>query len=58
MKKELKTEHLNFRTTKEIKEFVNKVAAEHDRSVSYVITDLLGYFVDNPPKSLPCRRKK
>jgi len=58
MKKELKSEQITFRTTKEIKEFVDNLAAEHDRSVAYVITDLLGYFIDNPPKALPFRRKK
>ena len=53
-----KTESITFRTTKEIKSFLERISKKHDRSYSYIINDLLGYFVDNPPKSIPFRKKK
>ena len=56
--KDTKTESITFRTTKEIKSFLERISKKNDRSYSYIINDLLGYFVDNPPKSVPFRKKK
>lgn len=55
---DVKPVSINFRTTEEIKSFLDKISKKYDRSMGYVINDLLGYFVDNPPKSVPFRKKK
>lgn len=55
---EVKSVSFNFRMTEEIKTFLDKLAKENDRSVSYIINDLLEYFKDNPPKQLPIPKKK
>ncbi len=53
-----KKDSITFRTNKEIKSFLIRMSKKYDRSYSYIINDLLGYFVDNPPKSIPKRKKK
>ena len=53
-----KSVSFNFRTTEEIKTFLDKLSKKYDRSVSYVINDLLQYFIENPPKSIPTDKKK
>lgn len=58
MSKDVKSVPLNFRATEEIKDFLEKLSKKYDRSVSYVINDLLEYFVKNPPKSIPTDKKK
>ncbi len=50
---DVKKELLNFRTTNEVKEFLEELAKKYDRSMSYIINDLLKYFIENPPKSIP-----
>ena len=54
----VKTELLNFRTTEEIKSFLDEIANKYDRSVSYIINDFIKYFMENPPKSIPTGKKK
>lgn len=56
--KDVKSVSFNFRTTEEIKSFLDILSKKYDRSNGYIINDLLGYFVDNPPKSIPVRKKK
>lgn len=58
MSKDIKSVPLNFRTTEEIKKFLDKQSKKYDRSISYIINDLLEYFVKNPPKSIPVDKKK
>ena len=58
MSKDKKSIPLNFRTTEEIKAFLDIMSIGYDRSISYVINDLLKYFVENPPKSIPMPKKK
>lgn len=58
MSKDIKSVPLNFRTTEEIKTFLEKLSKKYDRSMSYVINDLIKYFVDNPPNSIPVNKKK
>jgi len=58
MKPDVKTEQIVFRTTKKIRDFLDKTANDNDRSVSYVLNDLLGYFADNPPDSIPVKKKQ
>lgn len=58
MNKMPKTEQVVFRTTKEVRDFIDHLCDKYDRSVGYVCNDLIGYFIDNPPKSLPVRKKK
>ena len=55
---DIKSVPLNLRTTEEIKKFLDKQSKKYDRSVSYIINDLLEYFVKNPPKSIPTDKKK
>ncbi len=57
MNKTPKTEQVVFRTTKEVRDFIDHLCDKYDRSVGYVCNDLIGYFIDNPPKSLPVRKK-
>ena len=57
MSKDIKSVPLNFRATEEIKDFLDKLSKKYDRSVSYIINDLLEYFVKNPPKSIPTDKK-
>jgi len=58
MSKETKTERINFLATPTVKKFIDRLAKDFDRTNSYVIHELLQYFVDNPPKSLPVRKQK
>ena len=58
MSKDIKSVPLNFRTTEEIKAFLEILAKKYDRSISYIINDFLEYFVKNPPKSIPTVKKK
>ena len=51
--KEVKSESLNLRTTKEVKDFLEKQSKTYDRSISYIVNDLIEYFIKNPPKSIP-----
>ena len=55
---DVKNVSFNFRTTEEIKDFLDKLSKKYDRSVSYIINDLLEYFIKNPPKSIPTDKKK
>ncbi|MFC1565602.1 Arc family DNA-binding protein [Candidatus Neomarinimicrobiota bacterium] len=55
---DVKSVSFNFRMTEEIKDFLDKLAKENDRSVSYIINDLLEYFIKNPPESIPIDKKK
>ena len=55
---DIKPVSINFRTTEEIKSFLDKISKKYDRSMGYVINDLLQYFVENPPKSIPTDKKK
>lgn len=55
---DVKSVSINFRTTEEIKSFLDKISKKYDRSMGYVINDLLQYFVENPPKSIPTDKKK
>lgn len=55
---DVKSVSFNFRTTKEIKKFLDKQSKKYDRSISYIVNDLLEYFVKNPPKSIPTDKKK
>ena len=57
MSKDIKSVPLNFRATEEIKTFLEKLSKKYDRSMSYVINDLLEYFEKNPPKSIPTKKK-
>ena len=58
MSKDIKSVPLNFRTTEEIKTFLDKLSKKYDRSVSYIINDLLEYFIKNPPKAIPTNKKQ
>ena len=58
MSKDIKSVPLNFRTTEEIKKFLDEQSMKYDRSISYIINDLLEYFIKNPPKSIPTDKKK
>lgn len=57
MSKDIKSVPLNFRTSEEIKTFLDTLSKKYDRSVSYIINDLLQYFVENPPKSIPTDKR-
>ena len=55
--KNVKSVSFNFRTSEEIKTFLDTLSKKYDRSVSYIINDLLEYFIKNPPKSIPIDKK-
>lgn len=54
--KEIKSESLNFRTTKRMRTFLENLSDKNDRSVSYVINDLLIQFLMKPPDSIPIKK--
>ena len=49
---------MSFRTSTEVYEFLQKLHEKYDRSTSYVINDLIKYFLNNPPDSIPINKKK
>jgi uncharacterized protein (DUF1778 family) len=55
--KSTKSENINFRSTPEMRKFLDKVAAKHDRSMGYVIVEMISYFMKNPPDSMPIKKK-
>lgn len=55
---DVKTETLNLRTSKKVKDFLDEQSKKYDRSISYIINDLLEYFIINPPESIPTSKKK
>jgi len=56
--REKKSEFIAFRTTEEIKTFLDELSEEHDRPLSDVIHQLLKSFINDPPKQLPVPKKK
>jgi len=53
-----KTEFISFRTTKEVKNMLEKLMVKHERPLSDVIHQLLKSFIKNPPKKLPINDKE
>jgi len=58
MQKEVKSESLNLRTTKQVKNFLEEQSSLYDRTISYIVNDLIEYFIKNPPKSIPVDKDK
>lgn len=56
--KAVKSESLNLRTTKQVKDFLEQQSATYDRTVSYIVTDFIKYFIKHPPKSIPVDKDK
>ncbi len=56
--KAVKSESLNLRTTKQVKDFLEQQSAINDRTISYIVNDLIEYFIKNPPKSIPVDKDK
>lgn len=56
--KAVKSESLNLRTTKQVKDFLEEQSATYDRTISYIVNDLIEYFIKNPPKSIPVDKDK
>ena len=56
--KQKKSEFIAFRTTEEIKTFLEELSEKHDRPLSDVIHQLLKSFINDPPKQLPVPKKK
>ena len=56
--REKKSEFIAFRTTEEIKTFLEELSEKHDRPLSDVIHQLLKSFINDPPKQLPVPKKK
>jgi len=53
-----KTEFISFRTTKDVKNMLEKLMVKHERPLSDVIHQLLKSFIKNPPKKLPINDKE
>jgi predicted transcriptional regulator len=58
MKKVKKERSITFRTSREVGNFLDKLSNKYDRSLSYVINDLLVQYLKNPPDSMPFKKKK
>ena len=58
MKKVVKERSITFRTSKDVGDFLEKLSNKYDRSVSYVINDLLVQYLNDPPDSIPIKKKK
>ena len=58
MKKVNKERSITFRTSKDVGDFLEKLSNKYDRSVSYVINDLLVQYLNDPPDSIPIKKKK
>lgn len=56
--KAVKSESLNLRTTKQVKDFLEEQSATYDRTISYIVNDFIKYFMINPPKSIPVDKDK
>lgn len=56
--KAVKSESLNLRTTKQVKDFLEEQSKTYDRTISYIVNDLIEYFINNPPKSIPVDKDK
>ncbi len=58
MKKVNKERSITFRTSKDVGDFLEKLSNKYDRSVSYVINDLLVQYLNDPPDLIPIKKKK
>jgi predicted DNA-binding protein len=48
----------SFRTTPELVLFLEKLKNDTGLSASYIINDMIRYFMSDPPDSFPIKKKK
>ena len=53
-----KTKYLNIRLEESVNDFIEDQAKKFDRPKSYIVTDFIKYFMENPPKSIPIDKEK
>jgi predicted DNA-binding protein len=47
----------SFRMTPEVSKFLEKLKDDTGLSASYIINDMIRYFMSDPPKSFPIEKK-